>query len=228
MIAALNLIRTLTLNPFVGVQIGALLHTLWMLGLVIGLDELNKQDWFIQKRKIRFVLTGLKYFGIGLYITIAMLLLDISLWWFIGSWGYTDWWFQLPNAFLSGVIGLFYICYILGRRLTLWNILYLFLITVILELFLHWWVPQIPVMGLRLEDYFPTVIGIFILLGIIFQYLNQKATQLEKINPFIGPWADFTDKIPRKIGFLMHFILWMITVSQAILIYFGYSLFYWF
>ena len=115
MIEQVLLIDTLTMNPFIGIQIAAIMQTIYMVFLAyshfIGTNQLNLK----REREnpiiilIKFVYLMLNIIFRALFGLLSVLLVDFSAGWLLGAWDYTDWKYQLPSAILSLIIGIQYI-----------------------------------------------------------------------------------------------------------------------
>jgi hypothetical protein len=211
------MIRTFALNPFVGIQIAALLQTLLLAGLILGLDQV-KPNGSLGKS----LLQGL---GSGFYTIFGLLFLDIAVLWLAGAWTYADWRFQLPSVILILVLGLFYLIKTEFAHGRIINFIVVALISLILGLFLHWWVPRFEVMGLILEQFLGLMVGIFlvvlILLNVMIIVLEQRGSQ----NFMVKRHWDIEPALKKIYTRKIHIILWLLSVMQAMLTFLGYSLF---
>lgn len=218
------LIPTLTLNPFVAIQVAALLQTLWLVQILIGIDQWNLMFIKPLGKFLQIIIYILQALLSTIFIVFSLILIDISFWWLIGSWGFADWWFQIPNFSLAGIIAIYYLYFIVFRNPTKMKIIYVIFAVTLLEIYLHWWVPQDPVMSLRLENGLPFVGGILLLGGFSVQFIEIIKNKKEKLRPVETNIEKKEEKIDRTKKIIAHFVLWILICTQAIISYFGYSL----
>jgi hypothetical protein len=212
---------TLTLNPLIMIQICAVAQT-----FITAVLAIVPKDGKPPSEKAAVALVFFKTFGFSAAGVLGVLFLDTGIAWLAGTWGFSDWRFQLPSAVLLVVAGGQYIVAGLLKRGTWVSIAYLASVVVTMLLFMHWWVPTFVVMGSILEGGLPVVLGILIGLGApvaAFQafQVNQKShlvTREQKLAwdvetrlaPFCNRWSNL--------------VIWVLVVIQGILIFSGYSL----
>jgi len=210
------MIRTLALNPFVGIQIAALPQTLLLVGLILGLDMLKSQ-----KSPIIWILQGL---AAGLYTIFGLLFLDIGLLWLAGAWTYADWRFQLPSVVLILILGFYYLVRSMFAHGRVVNIAFVICVSVVVGLFLHWWVPQFEVMGVPLESYLVIIIAAFVIAIIALNIILNVLARRESNSILVRSLWDIETPLRKVYRPTVHVILWGLAVSQGILTYLGYSL----
>ncbi|MBD3351854.1 MAG: hypothetical protein GF364_10245 [Candidatus Lokiarchaeota archaeon] len=215
------MIYTLTLNPFVGVQLAAVLQ---LIAMIIWTGEFHKIR--IPNKNIEKVFTFFKEFFYNLFGLIGILFIDISISWIIGSWSYADWRFQLPSVLLIFILGIEYTLYCYFQKGSLLKMIYAILASLTLTLFIHWWVPLEPVMGPRIENNILIILGILLavyaVISIIHVIVNGNN---HRKRTFLRDYWDITQKLQKIFNIKVNLIIWILVTIQAMLCYFGYSLF---
>jgi len=159
----------------------------------------------------------------------------------LGSWTYNDWKFQLPSVIIILIIGIEFELLTLFPKGNLIDILYFIISTLVIVLFIHWWVPMEPVMGPGLETYLPIILGALVLAYILkdgIKYGVQKKNLRVKglsenipennINQIGKNWLnlwDAAEKFEKFFNFKFNLICWVIATLQSLLILNGFSLF---
>ena len=230
----ISLIRTLTLNPFIGAQLAALFQTLLLVMVIIfnkdyrfpKKDKTENMDAKVAPKFHTFVMKYLQLTGEAFLAIFGVLFLDISLFWLFGSWSYVDWRFQLPSVIITLFIGLQYYFVILFRKGNIADILFSIICPLALAFFLHWWVPAIPVMALRIEDGIAILIGSLFLLYIGFHIIQDLIFKLSKSKRRSERYFwDIRSQLNKIFNRKLTSIIWILACIQGMLLFNGYSLF---
>ncbi|MHA1340605.1 MAG: hypothetical protein ACTSRZ_10535 [Promethearchaeota archaeon] len=178
----------------------------------------------------------------SIFGTFSLLFADIGFYWFIGVWNYADWKYQLPNALLCLLIGVEGIAYAYFYHFDGIKFINFIISLILLEIFLHLLVSREIIMSNYLEEKIPFVLGILILIYFlsttivaILSYINRKKRNFsfknstrsnnKEININNNKKLFLNNLISKIFNLKTSLIIWLFTVPQAILSYFGYSLF---
>lgn len=210
------MIRTFTFNPFIGLQIAMFMLMPFLILLIFTQvayfkKENSNPSYFSH---IIFRLIGGIYFG--LLVVISIMLLDIALFWIMGAWTYADWRFQLPNVILIVLIALNFLGWSIFRKFTVLDLIYLFIVIIVIELFFHVIIPSIVVMSIVIEDWLAIVLILLILSYIPVNLLKFSNKLVIKVECTINQKRIFSPKF--------NFILWILATIQSILTLSGYSI----
>lgn len=212
----------LTLNPFIAIQIAAILQTGLVAILVLQLESFQPQ-----KHSIQLLYSFLKKFVKGVYGIISILLIDISISWFLGVWNYLDWRFQMPSAILSFIIGVEYFIYAFFRKGVHIDIIFSILLIFTFTLSIHWLFSTEDVMGPIIEEQLPiiiiTFIGIYAYISFMIIFILEKRKERQNINKILEIW-NISDKVDRVFSKKLNIIIWILATLQAILTFSGYSI----
>lgn len=212
----------LTLNPFIAIQIAAVMHTGLMVVLVLQLESLQPR-----KSSTIFLYKYLKKTIKGIYGIFGFLLIDISVTWFSGVWTYLDWRFQMPSAILSLIIGVEYFIYAFYRKGVHINIIFSILVIIAFSLSIHWLFSTEEVMGPLIEEQLPiiiiTFIGIYAYITLMITLIFEKRKERNNANKILDIW-DISEVVDRIFSKKFNPILWILATLQAILTFSGYSI----
>ncbi|MHA1822176.1 MAG: hypothetical protein ACTSU2_13725 [Promethearchaeota archaeon] len=270
------MIHTLSINPFIAIQLAFVIQSFVMFFAVLFPSNFNPE-----KKISRIVLAFFRYFGFGIATMFGIVLLDASIFWLAGSWTFADWRFQLPSVLLSLYIGLVYTLYPILRDLMVPNlkvatvgnlnednnnnkgnskgteannfatssiylskninflldVAYLGVSAVIYFFFIHVYVSEIDVMGLRIESLTNILIIIisFAFFKSIFQAIfdvflkRDRVKNSENDGKSISPTKNLVNKLEALREILgskkVNIIAWLLTLVQAIAVFSAYSLF---
>ncbi len=220
------MIRTLTLNPFIVLDLVAVSQTIVVLVLLF-VPKGYRPTGERAKQIYQFV----RHFFHGLAGLGGILFLDIAIMWLAGSWTQTDWAFQLPGVLLLLIIGMEYLFMGLLRDGFLPDLLYGIATALTFVLFLHWWIPQDPVMSEKLEGYLPVVLGIVFggyIVVALWKTLWSVSQRGDDENPVKGEKLvvfDLRTPLERIFNRPLNIVLWILATIQSILSFSGYSLF---
>jgi hypothetical protein len=218
------MIHTFAFNPFIGMIIAVFSHIPFLIVLIF-----TQVPYFHKESKLPLptpnllfrLLTGLFF---GLFIVLSLLLFDIGLSWIFGAWTYADWRFQLPSVILILLIATNFIGWIVFRKFSVFDLLYVVIASIVLIIFLHIAVPSNPVMGITLEA---MIIPVLLVLIVSYIPLYLIKTKKISINSFKDLVKTVEFDIRKKILFspLVNFLVWILATAQTLLILTGYSLF---
>ena len=225
------MIGTLSFNPFVGIQIAAILQTLIVAFYIFVKKDPEQRNPLNIKP---YVKSFLKQLVSGIYCFGGIFLFDIAFMWIIGGWGWQDWRYQLPSVILLLFMGIEYIWVSMFSEKFNWiNLIYVIAVFITYEVIMRWYVPAIEVMSLRLSIVFlPLVlvsIGVYWLISIarlvysiVIDRRDEKIenTEVERRSEF---WQ--LNPIEKKIfSRWLNIVVWILSVIQAMLVFNGYSL----
>ena len=212
---------TFSFNPMVFMHFCALIQTAILVFLIIY------PEGYKPKKKVQ---QGFYYFfmslATGTLVTFGVQFIDAGILWLLGNWSMSDWLFQLPNAVLLVLIGIQYVVVPLLRKGNWLDIGYLVVVVIVVQVFYRWWVPLDDVMGPRLEEGLPVLlgvlIGIYVLIGevkfaLYGDHAGRDAPKLQY------KW-DIGKKIRHVYNRKVNVVLWILTVAQSIMSFMGYSI----
>lgn len=220
------MIRTLSINPYIGIELAMILQTALLIHLVL------REKGFEYKIKLfESINIFWKEFFSGLYIIFGFLFIDIAVWWLIGSWTWMDWRIQLPSVILILIIGVEYV-YLAAFQKRDWARIGLFVVTaIVLSLFIHWWVPIDPVMVNRMKDGIYYAIGVLLLITFLIATTRSiiflKSPRTSKVSDENSEMSETIQDqgLDNKKVILFNAVIWVFAFIQAILFFSGYSLF---
>lgn len=209
---------TLTLNPLIVVELAAVAQTVVMAFLIT-----IPRGMKFPTRQIAATIEFLKIFGYCTAAVFAVLFLDAGVAWLIGTWGYTDWRYQLPSALLLVVIGVEYIVAGLLKRGNWISIVYVACVAAALLVVFHVLLPGDPVMGQTLENGLPALLGILVGGGVLVAGIEAWRVARRPDRKWRGSW-DASPVVDRVFTKWTNLVLWALAVAHGILIFSGYSL----
>jgi hypothetical protein len=220
----LQLIRTLALNPYIGIHITALALTFILFTRVLGGNLLlpSYENENSRSRGKQIIINVFQSIIKAIYGLLGILLCDISLLWLFGAWTYADWRFHLPSVLLSFILGIQILIYLFFRKSNWVKIGFIILSILIFIGILHVLVPHFPIMAQALGDSFT-----FFLPGFLIGYLGIEYLEYRNITHFSKSplkW-DITPKLEAVFNLKTLFIFWILSVLQSMLVFMGYSFF---
>ncbi|MHA1700294.1 MAG: hypothetical protein ACTSWN_15735 [Promethearchaeota archaeon] len=222
------MIKTLTINPMIGIFIAAITQTVFL--TVTLISSLQKEKIKRFKPHQKKVFDFFQFFGIGTMYNFGFLFVDIGGSWLLGNWSMSDWQFQFPSVILLILIGLEYVLILFMHKSSILDVIFGAISAITTIIFIHWWVPSHgAVMGEPLKKYFPLIIGvligIYVFIGLFKALILEKKDQnrKEKHKKLPITWNN-TEKLKKIFNIKVNLILWALVVIQNMLILHGLSI----
>jgi len=214
---------TLIVNPFLGIQICAMLQT-----VVLGFLVVVPRDYRPPRRGGTIVFELLRSLGIGSLAVFGLFFIDMAVGWFFSGWSLADWRYQLPSVLILAFLGVQYVIVTLFYKGNLVDTFYFITIALTIMLFFHWWIPlDVVFMGRNIEAYLPIILAALIVIYVplsIARYIFMKRIASTRFSKLIAPWWTISDKMHAIFNRKVNFILWILAVLQSMLTLLGYSL----
>jgi hypothetical protein len=226
------MIRTLSFNPFISIQIAAIMQTI-IVASYIFIKKDREQE--IPHRMNSLVKIFLKQLVAGIFCFGGIFLFDTAFMWIIGGWGWQDWRYQLPSVILLLIVGIEYVWVSMFSGKFNWiNFSYVISVFITYEVIMRWYIPTIDVMSLRISRVFlPLIlisIGVYWLISlgrlvnnIVKGHKENKIKNTKEEQRFEFWYLNFIEK--KIFSRWLNIIVWILSLIQAMLVFNGYSLF---
>ncbi len=156
-------VQTFSLSPYIGAIMGLLGHFLLLL-YSLWLKKFENEPKIIENKIWKYFKGIIHLF----YMYMAILMIDLSVFWIAGQWIYDDWQYQLPSVMISMIFGIQYLWGSIFRSFSRYKLMIFGYLSISTLIILHWYIPQnMPIKQSFDTISFPilTALGIYTLIA---------------------------------------------------------------
>jgi len=226
------MIKTFSFNPLIILLISSIIQTLIFISFIFtrimnnwndfinsNVDQIKLNSKIKYNQKI--IVKLLKNFYFSIFGTSGIILSDTGFFWLIGGWNYLDWKYQFINSVICLIIGIECILFVYFYDFDYLKLTAFLSSLILYEIAIHILLPKYIIMEIFLKLAFPIVLiysifSYFILTSIKYFYKRKNILSEKKLLRFL--------LVQKIFNFKICFIIWIFSVIQTILCYFGSSL----
>jgi hypothetical protein len=200
----------------------ALVQTLMILGYIWFPKDYRPDSGV---KKVFYVIFGGIFKGVFGYFGILMV--DTSIIWCLGQFGFEYWNYMLPNVILGILYGTYYVIRVFFSKPNVIQLGYFIISAGFLLYRIHIVIAEAPSMRrslIAVIDVFITLIVILILMEVVVTWLNERFQNKGKWKIAYAPLWDLTPRLNAVFSRKTNLVLWVFSVIQALCVFYGTSI----